>query len=568
MKRFLSLVLAFVFVMGICASAPFTITANAANLVNGDFEYRLINNDTEVEITGYVGSGGDVYIPNQIGGKKVTSIADSVFNGNTTITYVWMSDFVEMINEYAFEGCTGLKNVDFGSGVKTIGVEAFEGCTSLEVVNLPDSLETLNKYNYGSGVFSNCTSLKSVTIGNGLKEIKERSFENCTSLETIVFGANIQSDVTDGDIEGIDYNVFKGCTSLKNVYFLGNTAPSIDESNTELMSATWHYLPNATGFTQGSVSKTYKTVTFDGNGGSTLINDVETASYTKYADNGRVSTPINPTREGYTFLGWYLTKDGTGEKVNFNTYNVTANTTFYAKWQINTYRIYFDPRGGSVSLGGKDVVYGQQIGTLPTPTLKGDTFNGWYLGMNSSGPCYTATTKMPAKDIILYAGWATNDNATTVIFDTEGGSFIAPVSVTFGSKVSKPADPTRAGHRFIGWYKDANHSEKFDFNTDVIEANTTIYALWQHNHTSSNWVTIKNPTCKDEGFKQKLCTICSAVLEMQMIPTSSHNAVNGNSKDIHSKCGTCGTVISSTHSFTKSVVKAATCTQAGSNKFT
>ena len=65
----------------------------------------------------------------------------------------------------------------------------------------------------------------------------------------------------------------------------------------------------------------------------------------------------------------------------------------------------------------------------------------------------------------------------TVTFDTQGGSEIAPVTVEEGSKVSKPADPTREGYYFGGWYKDASYKNKFKF-TAAITADTTAYARW------------------------------------------------------------------------------------------
>ena len=65
----------------------------------------------------------------------------------------------------------------------------------------------------------------------------------------------------------------------------------------------------------------------------------------------------------------------------------------------------------------------------------------------------------------------------TVTFDTMGGSTIDPVSVEEGSKVAKPADPTRADYYFGGWYKDANYKSKFKF-TDPITGPVTVYARW------------------------------------------------------------------------------------------
>lgn len=52
----------------------------------------------------------------------------------------------------------------------------------------------------------------------------------------------------------------------------------------------------------------------------------------------------------------------------------------------------------------------------------------------------------------------------TVTFDTDGGSVIAPVKVKEGEKVSRPADPTKSGWSFAGWYADEGTSTAFGFN--------------------------------------------------------------------------------------------------------
>ncbi len=120
---------------------------------------------------------------------------------------------------------------------------------------------------------------------------------------------------------------------------------------------------------------------------------------------------------------------------------------------------------------------------LPTLTEEGWKFEGWYYDS-------ACTKKAEAKDEIkentkLYAKW-TEDKKTpveekvVVTFDTQGGSTVNAVEVTKGGKVTKPAtDPTKDDKVFAGWYKESACTTPWNFSTDVVNEDTTIYAKWE-----------------------------------------------------------------------------------------
>lgn len=66
----------------------------------------------------------------------------------------------------------------------------------------------------------------------------------------------------------------------------------------------------------------------------------------------------------------------------------------------------------------------------------------------------------------------------TVIFNSQGGSAVASQVCNRGGKVIEPTDPTKAGFTFSGWYKEITCINLWNFATDIITANTTIYAKW------------------------------------------------------------------------------------------
>lgn len=80
----------------------------------------------------------------------------------------------------------------------------------------------------------------------------------------------------------------------------------------------------------------------------------------------------------------------------------------------------------------------------------------------------------------------------TVNFDTQGGSPVASVKVEHGKTVTKPADPVKASFTFGGWYKERECITRWNFATDTVTADITLYAKWQTTSTTS--ITIRfNP---------------------------------------------------------------------------
>ncbi len=67
----------------------------------------------------------------------------------------------------------------------------------------------------------------------------------------------------------------------------------------------------------------------------------------------------------------------------------------------------------------------------------------------------------------------------TVSFQSNGGTAVEPLSGFFGEKLAKPADPSREGYRFLGWYKDIYLTQAWDFDKDLLQGNVTLYAKWE-----------------------------------------------------------------------------------------
>jgi uncharacterized repeat protein (TIGR02543 family) len=141
------------------------------------------------------------------------------------------------------------------------------------------------------------------------------------------------------------------------------------------------------------------TVTFNANGGSVSPKTKTIASEAKL---GNLPTP---KRTGYKFTGWFTAKSG-GKKVGTNT-AISSDATFYAHWQIRSYKATFNANKGKVSGKAKlarSVKYKSKLGKLPAPKRAGYKFKGWYT-KKSGGKKIKTATKMPAKNVTYYAQW-------------------------------------------------------------------------------------------------------------------------------------------------------------------
>ena len=75
----------------------------------------------------------------------------------------------------------------------------------------------------------------------------------------------------------------------------------------------------------------------------------------------------------------------------------------------------------------------------------------------------------------------TTTRTYTAQFDTNGGSAVDKVKTDKNGKIERPADPTKEGYIFVGWYSDSKLTKPFDFSAELT-ANSTLYAKWKENN--------------------------------------------------------------------------------------
>ena len=226
------------------------------------------------------------------------------------------------------------------------------------------------------------------------------------------------------------------------------------------------------------------TLTFDTMGGSAI--DPVTVRH-----GNAVAKPADPTKDKYTFIGWYVDPEFTA-KYDFATV-LEADKTIYAKFELTStpigdiyvrYDVLHIKQlpDGSYDLANAEVEHlSAKKDTTVTAVVK-DYSATHHINVNSTLSKLTDTAIQPypgadGKPVYTILSVYYDLDFHTLTFDTMGGSRIDPVTVRHGNAVAKPKDPVNGGYIFDGWYTDKTYRTPYNFAT-VLTQDTTIYAKW------------------------------------------------------------------------------------------
>ena len=146
-------------------------------------------------------------------------------------------------------------------------------------------------------------------------------------------------------------------------------------------------------------------VIFDANGGT--VNGGSSVSRTQSIGQPYGTLPV-PTREYYTFDGWYTAKTGGTEITEASVFASSEPITLYAHWTRDSFTVTFNANGGTVSTTSMKGYCGQVLGTLPTPTRDYYTFNGWYTAKTGGNEVTETSVYETTTAVTLYAQWTQN----------------------------------------------------------------------------------------------------------------------------------------------------------------
>jgi len=501
---------------------------NCANLAS----VTIGNNVTSIGRGAFRGCGG---LASAIIGGSVISIGDSAFSACGNLTSITIPNSATSIGAHAFRGCGGLTSAIIGGSVASIGAQAFRDCGGLTAITIPNSVTSIgaqafrgcgrlasatvpdNVTSIEDSVFYGCGGLLYARIGSRVASVGRGAFKGCASLvsitcptqkppdagsaaDTIASGASVCLYVPQDAIA--DYrsaNVWKNFKCIKAVESMlavtfdsrggsavggllaGDGAGLIkpaDPVRPGYIFGGWYTdaaYTNPWRFDTDVVSSdmtlyakwlTGCTVAFDSRGGSAV--GAQTV-----ANGSRAANPAEPFRAGYVFGGWYRDAACTAQW-DFYFDPVPSDITLYAKWSLAR-TVAFNSSGGS-AVGKQTVGDGGRITKPADPARPNSYFGGWY-----TDAAYTARwdfeNGVVSSDTTLYARWAL---ARIVTFKISAKGDSAAYKQTVGDSgwITMPADPSRTGEYFAGWYTDTAYTARWDFSNGIVVSDTTLYARW------------------------------------------------------------------------------------------
>ena len=401
----------------------------------------------------------------ELDGKELTADSQiSVTSPADTLTVTWKNDFVSEPNvEYSMNGQPISQSSPYNvQRFGTIGVQVTHPLMKNENTN--ESTDTYVEFEYY------WFDIQNGTVGERSKATGTEDYfyrESTQNVPTTVSEIPMRTEA-DTRTGGTNYYCVQVLGKLvvngvpQSGYYYKSLVPIISFGGHPInnnATTDKDYIFNV------NVVPAQFTVNFDSQGGSIVAE--QSVEY----DN-LIQEPTVPTKEGYTFAGWYK-EAACQNKWDFATEKMPANAvTLYAKWEANAYSVGFNANGGTGTMSEQAFVYDTAQGLETNKfTKEGYTFKGWSTTTDgqvvyADGESVKNLTSVPNETVTLYAVWEANQY--TVTFKDWDGSVLKTEQVAYNTAATAPAAPTREGYRFTGW----------DKTFDVITGDTEITAQY------------------------------------------------------------------------------------------
>lgn len=252
----------------------------------------------------------------------LTCIGKKAFCDSPKLIEVEIPSTVTKIKQSAFARCTGLTKIELPPQLEEVGYSSFYGCSGLTEITIPSSVKTIR-----SGAFEECYNLESVTLSEGIREIGTEAFKR-TNLKSL----NIPKSV-----KKLGHDIVYNCWHLP---YITIEAPSQLEETFDGSQGVFQPECNTNVYCEPRLVRLLHH--FDGNEGFITTVDVTLVDgdtiTPKKIDYGADITALDkdkPTKQGYTFTGWYTDADCKTRYPDAQLFTNINGITLYAGWKFD-----------------------------------------------------------------------------------------------------------------------------------------------------------------------------------------------------------------------------------------
>ncbi|MDE7131260.1 MAG: leucine-rich repeat protein, partial [Lachnospiraceae bacterium] len=375
-------------------------------------------------------------------GGGLQTIGESAFEGCRQLQSLSLPGSLETVGDRAFAYCVALESVAVGSGV--IGENAFYGCSNLTEVLFSDKVTEIGSYAFGS-----CTKLESLLIPDSVGTIGSNAFDSCSGMKEIT--------LPDG-IDSIAPGTFSGCTSLQSI--------AIPDSVKEIGDRAFNYCYSLKDIQMADGVQRIGSEAFSGCSAlqSVSIPDSVTVLGDRAFASCRGMTGIYLSNN-LTDMGEYTFEGCTAlERVN-----IPESLSHIGQYSFS----------GCESL--KKILIPGSIKTIGIGAFRNcDSLTDiFFTGTREEWEALIASGNDNLKNATLYPG----SLPTMAYFDPQGGSEVPAQAVTVNDVLIKPNDPVREHYIFGGWFRETTCENAWNFETDRVEKEITLYAKWIPSYT-------------------------------------------------------------------------------------
>ena len=381
-------------------------------------------------------------------------------------------------------------NANGGSGAPSQQSATFYNSTTSYTFTISSTKPTRSGYTFlGWSTSSTSTSYSyspsgTITVSNGTVTL----YAIWSKTLTLSYNANGGSGAPSSQSQTI-YNASTSYTftisstqPTKSGYtFLGWSTSSTSTSYSYSPSGTINISSNTTLY---AIWRKTCTITYNTNGGSGGPGSSTFYMYNSNSTGTATISTTQPTRSGYTFVGWGTSSSSTSSSyTGGSSYSFSGNTTIYAIWKAHTYTVTYNGNGATNgSTASSSHTYGISKALTSNGFEKKYTITYNYNGNGNANTTATSTYTFSgwsktSSGSVSYSNGQSVSNLTTVDGDT-----ITLYAKWSGGAVTLPT-PTRTGYRFNGWYSASGGGVQKGTGgaSYTPTTNETLYAQWLPN---------------------------------------------------------------------------------------